>query len=247
MNESSYFILPNFCSRSFDDPLAAIIPTHNRPSRTFPSLLNLLNYIVRSYARSTAFPITGLREGELNSPECPLTCARSISTIAFSSSISSFSSTFSPCNFVFSSLHLENSVAADVLGVFGGGLLGISLSFASIVWICRRDPLMCTRTASQYCVMHRHIYSYRACSSILLWVLSYASSCSSIFLYLLSITLITSVCSWYFCTSASLASPLIGPEKGVAFRYLTIIFASLCAAQCAVRSYSIGQPCVLSP
>ena len=85
------------------------------------------------YGRSTALPITGLRDGSLNRPECPLTCARSSSTIALSSSISSFSSTFSPCSFPFSSLSLEISTVEDLLGVFGDVLPGISFSFASMV------------------------------------------------------------------------------------------------------------------
>jgi hypothetical protein len=103
-------------------------------SRTFLTLLNLITTQPHNYGRSTALPITGLRDGSLNNPECPLTCARSSSTIALSSSISSFSSTFSPCSFPFSSLSLENSVPEDVLGVFVGVLLvGISLSFASMV------------------------------------------------------------------------------------------------------------------
>jgi hypothetical protein len=130
----------NFSSRSFDTPLA-IIPTH---SKAFENLLNLtiFDYLHNHY-RSTAWPIIGLRDGSLNRPECPLTCARSSSTIALSSSISSFSSIFSPCSFAFSSLSLENSVPEDVLGVFSFGdvLLGINLSFASTVWICRRDVL----------------------------------------------------------------------------------------------------------
>jgi hypothetical protein len=110
-------------------------------SRTFFTLPNLITK--QNYGRSTALPITGLRDGSLNNPECPLTCARSSSTIALSSSISSFSSTFSPCSFPFSSLSLENSVPEDVLGVFVGVLLEwISLSFASMVWICRRDALV---------------------------------------------------------------------------------------------------------
>jgi hypothetical protein len=104
-------------------------------SRTFLSLLNPTTTTQpHNYGRSTALPITGLRDGSLNNPECPLTCARSSSTIALSSSISSFSSTFSPCSFPFSSLSLENSVPEDVLGVLVGVLLvGISLSFASMV------------------------------------------------------------------------------------------------------------------
>ena len=85
-----------------------------------------------------------LRDGSLNNPECPLTCTRSSSTIALTSSISSFSSTFSPCSFpVFLSLSLESTVLEDVLGVFVGVLLvGISLSFTSMARICRRDALV---------------------------------------------------------------------------------------------------------
>ena len=84
-----YLISPNFCSRSFDAHLA-LIPTPEKPSRTFFALLNPVQL---HYGRSTALPIIGLRiglrEGSPNNPECPLTCARSSSTIAFNSSISS--------------------------------------------------------------------------------------------------------------------------------------------------------------
>jgi len=121
-------------------------------SRTFLISPNLITTQPHNYGRSTALPITGLRNGSLNNPECPLTCALSSSTIALNSSISSFNSTFSSCSFPFSSLSLENSVPEDDLGVFVAVLLvGISLSFASIVWICRRDALIHRRLLSEIC------------------------------------------------------------------------------------------------
>ena len=173
-----------------------------QPSRTFLTRINLTT----DYGRSTALPITGLRDGSLNNPECPFTCARRSSTIALNSSISSFSSAFSLSSFPFSSRSLENSVPEDVLGVFVGVLLGISLSFASMVWICRRDILVHRNLLSEIRASDTNleVLSHRACSSIKLWVFSYASSRNSIFLYLLSSTFIASVCSLYFCTSASL-------------------------------------------
>jgi|SRR6267142_43241 len=129
-------IVATFYQRTFllevSTRLLQLFPRIAKPSRTFLILPYLITY---THYRSTALPITGLRDGSLNRPECPLTCARSSSTIALSSSISSFTSIFSPCSFAFSSLSLKNSVPEDVLGVFGFGdvLLGINLSLASTV------------------------------------------------------------------------------------------------------------------